>query len=138
MPFGKEKSMKKVKIFIILAIFLITIPAFVSLAEASDVTLIWNANTEPDIAGYKAYQSKISGQYDNNCIVYDGINTTCEITDLPDGTYYFSVSAYDTSGLESDLLNEITTDINAKPCDVQGLTIPENGIKTDNIYCPCL
>ena len=28
---------------------------FATLTYAEDVTLIWNANTEPDLAGYKVY-----------------------------------------------------------------------------------
>ncbi len=86
---------------------------FNSISLAKDVTLQWDANSEPDLAGYRVYykansSGQPSGDYDT---VVDAGNTTSKtIEGLEDDiVYYFAVTAYDTSGLESDFSNEITT-----------------------------
>ena len=78
-------------------------PAF---AEKS-VTLTWPANPEPDIAGYFVYYGAASGAYTN--AVDAGIVTTNTVPGLVEGTtYYFTVTAYNTLGLESDPATEVS------------------------------
>jgi hypothetical protein len=74
--------------------------------HAFDVTLAWDANTEPDLAGYKIYWGTASGSYDNSVDV--GNVTQYELKGLADKTlFYFAATAYDTDGNESDYSREI-------------------------------
>ena len=85
------------------AIFSIATGAF---AETRSVTLSWDANTEPDIAGYKVYWGTSSGVYDQFSVVS---KTTTSVSDLTvGGRYYFAVTAYNEAGLESGYSEEIS------------------------------
>ena len=92
--------------------------SFTTLSYAMDVTLAWDANTEPNLAGYKIY-------YDSDCSgePYDGIGavegaspidveniTEFTLHGLPNGqVHYFAVTAYNDEGLESGYSNEVST-----------------------------
>ena len=68
--------------------------------------LVWNANTEPDIAGYRRYQGTNPRTYSQ--WEYLGNTTTNKIPDLTHGQiWYFAVTALNFSGLESDYSNEV-------------------------------
>ncbi len=80
---------------------------------AYDVTLTWDAPTTnadgtplTDLAGYKVYYGTSSRDYTKTIDV--GNTTTYQITGLSGGTYYFAVTAYDTSGNESDYSEEVS------------------------------
>jgi hypothetical protein len=99
----KEPRISHILSFCIFFIFLI-IPF---LASAAVVKLAWDPSTEQNLAGYKVYYGYASGDYDTSIDVGD--TPTFQITDLEyDQTYYFAVTAYDTSGLESDYSDEIS------------------------------
>ena len=69
---------------------------------AVSVTVAWNPNPEPDIAGYKVYVGTNSDRY--STVVDAGNRTSQVISNLAAGwTYFFAASAYDTTGLESEL-----------------------------------
>jgi hypothetical protein len=75
--------------------------------------LTWDAPTKNvdetdliDLAGYKVYYGTLSGNYSSSIDV--GNVMTYEIDSLSPGTYYFAVTAYDTSGNESDYSNEMS------------------------------
>jgi hypothetical protein len=71
------------------------------------VTLAWDANTEADLGGYKIYYGTSRGTYP--FIVDAGNVTTQTVTNLQESvTYYFSATAYNTAGLESDFSTEIS------------------------------
>jgi hypothetical protein len=95
----------------VLALFAILL--FCGHAGAIDYTLSWDANSEPDLAGYKVYykansSGQPSGDYDVEIDV--GNVTTKTIEGLEESIiYFFAITAYDTSGLESDFSNEIST-----------------------------
>jgi hypothetical protein len=74
---------------------------------APSVTLEWNANAEPNIAGYKVYYGTNARSYP---VVIDvGNRTNHLIPNLLRGlTYYFAVTAYNTDGLESDPSAEVS------------------------------
>ncbi|MFO0774240.1 MAG: fibronectin type III domain-containing protein [Nitrospiraceae bacterium] len=74
------------------------------------IVLRWNANPESDLSGYKIYVGTQSGRYDYPGSPFNvGRTTTTTISNLPRGTtYYFSASAYDTSGNESGRSPEIS------------------------------
>jgi hypothetical protein len=79
----------------------------VSEGTTTEVSLLWDQNTEPDLAGYKVYYGLSSRNYDSSFDV--GNQTTCTLTDLePSTTYYIAATAYNTQGLESDFSNEVT------------------------------
>jgi hypothetical protein len=75
---------------------------------AADIFITWNANTEADLAGYKLYYGTHPGQYGEPVDV--GKVTECGIPIKPDqaATYYFALTAYDTSGNESGYSEEAT------------------------------
>ncbi|MCZ6800269.1 MAG: Ig-like domain-containing protein, partial [Nitrospirae bacterium] len=70
-------------------------------AGAAQNTLVtWNANDESDLAGYLIYSGTASGIYGSP--FNTGLNTFHNFSALIEGlTYYFTVTAYDTSGNES-------------------------------------
>jgi Fibronectin type III domain len=69
------------------------------LANAGAVTISWDANSEPDIAGYRVHYGTAADPYN---MTVDVAVPTATITDLEPGlTYTFAVTAYNTSGAES-------------------------------------
>ncbi|GBD96777.1 MAG TPA: hypothetical protein ENG83_07545 [Nitrospirae bacterium] len=82
----------------------------------SSATLSWDAPTTnsdgtplTDLAGYKVYYGTSSSNYTESV---DIGNTTGAVVDsLSPGTWCFAVTAYDTSGNESDYSNEVCTSI---------------------------
>jgi len=74
--------------------------------HSAQVTLAWDANTDPSIAGYNIYYGGSSRSY--QAVIYAGMNTTYTISNLQSGsTYYFAVTDYNTSGIESGYSNEV-------------------------------
>ncbi len=99
-------------------------------ALAMDITLTWNPNEEPNVAGYKLYYK--AGTPD---LPLDGLNaaegdspidvgtaTTVTLNVPDDGQiYYFAVTAYNTSGYESSYSSIVASDW------VPALLAPEPG-----------
>lgn len=102
---------------IIYLILMVLLCSSVCLAKTVDYTLTWDANTEPDLAGYRVYQSNVSGEY-TNMIQEQGLTTTYSGTITEDSdtetTFYFVVTAFDNDGLESDYSNEVSQTIDAR------------------------
>lgn len=67
--------------------------------------LVWDANTEEDLLGYNIYQGLSSRVYGAPQNV--GFSTTYPLGYLDGKTRYFSVTAFDTAGNESDYSNEV-------------------------------
>lgn len=66
------------------------------------VTLSWNANTEPDLAGYKIYRATSSGGYGSPIATLTTGTTQYISSGLAKGfTYFFVITAYDQAGNES-------------------------------------
>jgi hypothetical protein len=77
-----------------------------SCPAAQSVTLAWNANSEPDIAGYKIYYRSADGGTPE---VIDVGNTTTFSVSIPgSGTTYFRVTAYNNASLESQPSPEVS------------------------------
>jgi len=89
------------KLFTILAIL-----AIAGIAQAATVQVTWNPNTEPDLSGYKLYHGTASGQYGEPVDVGNVTGHVMEITPQHGATYYFALTAYDTSGNESGYSDE--------------------------------
>ena len=95
---------KQIVTYILSALLLALFPARLC---ASALTLAWDPNTEPDLAGYRVYYGTASGVYVDS--VNAGNTTTYRLDGLLDGvTYYIAVTAYDTSGNESDFSKEVS------------------------------
>lgn len=70
------------------------------------VTIMWNANTEADLQGYRVYVGTRSGARTQS---FDVGNVTSTRLTLPLGsTYFFVVTAYDRSGNESSPSGELS------------------------------
>ena len=75
-------------------------------SEALSVTLAWNPNTESTLAGYNLYYGTASRAYSGKVAV--GTVTNATVPNLQKGqTYFFSVTATNTAGLESGYSNEV-------------------------------
>lgn len=78
----------------------------IGIATAADVALAWDANTEPDVAGYRIYYGALPGERDQ--MVDAGNVTTIIVAGLVEGqTYSFHATCYNTAGLESAPSNAI-------------------------------
>jgi len=83
-------------------------------AQAAQATLTWNPNSEPDLLGYIVHYGTVSGNYQVKMDV--GNNTQASVSNLQDGgTYYFAVTAYDSSGNDSVYSNEVVYSATAIP-----------------------
>ena len=70
------------------------------------ITLVWQPNTESDLAGYKVYIGERSQQYTQ--VLDVGKNTAYALDHLPrDKDHYMVVTAYDLSGNESAHSQEV-------------------------------
>jgi hypothetical protein len=77
------------------------------LQAAQSVTLAWDPNPDPAIAGYRLYSGTSSRIYTQQLEV--GNTTTTLVSNLADGrTYFFAVTAYSTAGAESIPSNEVS------------------------------
>ena len=82
--------------------------------HAATVTALWNANPEPDIAGYKLSYGTATGVYTTTVDV--GNVTSSVLTGLTPATrYFFVVQAYNTGGLTSANSAEVFFDVPAAP-----------------------
>jgi hypothetical protein len=80
-------------------------------SQALDVTLVWDANNESDLAGYRVFARQAGHAYDYENPAWEGTQTTCTLQDLPDNTVHcFVVRAFDTQNFESADSVEVTTD----------------------------
>jgi hypothetical protein len=75
--------------------------------QTANVTLAWDANSEPDVAGYTVYFGTAPGGYSTSIDL--GNITTYVVSGLGAGSmYYFAVSAYTAAGAESAVSNEVS------------------------------
>lgn len=115
-----------VKLFLLPLLFLCSVNG-----NAKTVTVSWDPNTESDLAGYKILIGEEPGQYTG--IEDAGKQTNFTWNNLPSGTtYYFAVLAYDNSGNESSLSQEISATIgiqdNSPPEIIQIKVMAENQV----------
>lgn len=83
---------------------------FATLAYAADVILEWDANTEPDLAGYYVYQAEKIGPKTTAWvkITPDLITVaTFTVTGLDHKNYAWQVTAVDAEGEESFVSNMV-------------------------------
>lgn len=95
----------------------IAILLMASTAIAATVNFRWAANTEPDLAGYRLYRATKSGGYIKGAYVAQipcGPNDescTQAADQVGIGTFFWTVTAYDEEGLESDYSIELSKTI---------------------------
>jgi hypothetical protein len=117
----REASMKRAFLKCIITGSLV-VTALAGPASAGDVTLAWDPNAEPDIAGYVVWYGTLPGTYTANIDV--GNRTLWTLSGLVEGQrYYFTVQAYNTSRAMSPLSTEVSTDL---PSTVAG-SDPQSG-----------
>jgi uncharacterized repeat protein (TIGR02543 family) len=101
------------------------------LCALQTVTVAWDANTEPDIAGYKVYYGTASRNYSN--VIDVGKVTSFSVPSLLEGTtYYFAVIAYSAPDGPSDYSPEISYTIPTFPAPIS-VTIQGSGTVTPNL-----
>jgi len=117
---------------IVLFLFLVPCTLYLvpDLGHAATVTLAWDDNTEPDLAGYKIFYGTSSGNYSIN--IDAGNVTEYTISSLNEGTtYYFAARAYDYMLNESSYSEEIVHAVastNHKPNKPSTPTGTSNGV----------
>jgi hypothetical protein len=86
--------------------------------EMGSASLSWVAPTTrtdgtalTDLAGYKIYYGRMSGTYDYTIEVDNPGVLTYVVEGLVSGEWYFALSAYDASDIESTRSNEVTRKI---------------------------
>ncbi len=89
---------------------------FVTPCHAMDITLAWDANAEPNLAGYMIYyDTDSSGEPYDGTEAMEGESpidvgnvTEFTLSDLPDGVvHFFAVTAYNDENVESGYSNEV-------------------------------
>jgi len=85
------------------------------------ITFTWDANTEPDLAGYRIYFSDNSGQYTYGgntspnflaeipCTANDTSCTTWTAPSMSGAGYWYVATAFDNEGFESGPSNELNS-----------------------------
>ena len=82
-----------------------------SVAHGFDLSFAWDANTEPDLAGYRVFYRQEGQNYDYTTPAWQGTETTCTIAGLDDNfIYYFVSRVYDIYGNESENSVELCYD----------------------------
>ena len=72
-----------------------------------NITLAWDASSDPSVVSYRVHYGVASGVYTN--AVSAGGATIVTVSNLLEGvTFYFAATAVDTNGLESDFSNEVS------------------------------
>jgi hypothetical protein len=110
------------RLFLVFLILLISLSVG---AVEKKYTLTWDANSEVDLAGYRVYMGTVTGTYTR--VAEIGLVTTYSgAVQVPDDSltnYYFVLTAFDTSNLESDYSNEVsaTYDTRVSPAPPKNL-----------------
>ncbi|MDZ7290150.1 MAG: fibronectin type III domain-containing protein [candidate division KSB1 bacterium] len=98
------------RLVVILCLVLSTLSLNPAPVSAGSLKASWNANTEPDLAGYKIYYGRSSRNYTTTINV--GKVTEYTVDQLTEGVvYYFAVTAYDNAGNESGYSQEVSAQV---------------------------
>jgi hypothetical protein len=99
------------KLAVIVASGIMVFLSLASQAKATgSITLQWDPNPAPDIAGYRVLYGPRSGNYSEQ--IDAGNTTAATVSGLADGgTYFFVVTAYNTVAMESPPSNEVSATV---------------------------
>jgi len=100
----KSKSSGKRLGFYVASIFVVILSA--TFSYSADIGLEWDPNSEPELAGYRLYYGIESGNYASSVDVGNKTNVTLSNLEY-DTIYYFAVTAYTASGVESGYSAEL-------------------------------
>ena len=117
-------------VFVLLAMFVIAgcnehasteveEPTTIDTASPSSVTLSWQPPTQnsdgsplTDLAGYNIYVGTSSNSYDMQIQIDNPGLSTYVVENLDPATYYFSATAFNSSGMESGFSEEVVRVVN--------------------------
>jgi len=86
-------------------------------AHAAQVTVAWDASTDPGVTGYRVHYGTVPGSYTSH--VDMGNVNSCVVSGLLDGvTYYFAATAYDDDSNESDYSTAVNYTVPQAPAPV--------------------
>ena len=106
---------------------LISIGPAITQSFAAQVTLVWEASTDPGVAGYKLYYGKASRTYGTPVDV--GKVTEFTLSDIEEGrNCYFTVTAYDSNRNESAYSTELECFTLVPAPVVNGSISPSNAV----------
>ena len=92
----------------------ILLPTVAHAAATASVRLAWNPSPDAMVAGYTVCYGASSGNYPQRLDV--GSQVAATVTGLTEGsTYYFTVTAYATNGMESVPSNEVEYSVPVSP-----------------------
>ena len=112
----------------------------VGTAYSANLTLAWDANSEPDLIGYRVYCGESSGHYSVNHDITSGDPnipppTTYEFTGLKEGiTYYLAAKAISQTS-ESAYSQEISYTVPAAPVDPKDIDNDGDGVTENQGDC---
>jgi hypothetical protein len=106
-------------LFLLIPCTLYLIPATLPAADAAQVTLGWDSNSEPDLEGYVIYRNTGSPgpPYDYTDTLpeddlTDPLHPKVTLTGLKKGQeYYIALTAYNTEGVESSFSNDVCVEV---------------------------
>ncbi len=82
------------------------------------VTVKWDSNVEPDLAGYELHYGENSNDYFDYYVTISKTATTHTVKGVaPEKKYYFALKAFDTSGNKSGFSREVSYLVPARPVD---------------------
>lgn len=96
-------------------------PPNTNTASTGSTTLNWSAPLDRadgsslapnEIGGYRIYYGTAAGNYTSQIDVTDSTSASMTVSNIPVGTYYFVMTAYDGSGRESAYSGEISRTVN--------------------------
>jgi len=117
-----SRSSRCITFFLVISLYLLI---NINNVYAAQVTLVWDHNNEPDLAGYKIYYGNSSRNYSKSVNIASPNITTCTISDLiEEQTYYFAATAYNSNLVESDYSVEVSYTINPATTSVPTTTTP--------------
>lgn len=115
-------------IFSIIALLVLATSCY----AVTTVTLAWDANTDPAVAGYKLYAGLSSRTYGPAIDVKNVTQYT--LTNVPEGVnLYYAVTAYDSSGNESAYSVELPCFTLVPSATVNGVIVPSKAVVVSNI-----
>src|SRR5438309_8922 len=81
--------------------------AFITRVVAGNVTLAWDADSDPSVIGYRLHSGTTSGVYTQTTEV--GSALAASVSNLANGnTYFFVVTAYNAAAVESAPSNQVS------------------------------
>lgn len=103
--------------FLFRSVFLTVIFQFffsLNALATTQVSLVWDPNSDPDLAGYRVFAREQSQPYDYANPSWEGTDTSCTIYNLDETkTYCFVARAYDIYGNESESSVEVCQEASA-------------------------